>query len=117
MSGHYVFGDFSGPNLFTATGRLMYLDLGTSIISEFAMTASLEDYITGFGQDVDNELYLITNNTFSPLDITGKLLKIEALGGTSTPPDGTGEMAMCPPSEDLCIAVKSANAKIVSFCL
>ena len=115
--GRYVFGDFSGPNFATATGRLLSMNLIDGSITEFALSSAINGYITGFGQDADNELYVVVNNQFNPGGQNGRLLKLIEMGDASTPPDATGESPQCPPSEDLCFSIRTTEGPIASICL
>jgi len=98
--GHYIFGDFSGPNFITSTGRLFYLNLNTNVISEFNIPDALAGYITGFGQDSNNELYIVTNDQFNPSGVEGKLWKLFST-----------------PSEELCVPIKTASGAVTVICL
>ncbi|MFT5275445.1 MAG: glucose/arabinose dehydrogenase [Saprospiraceae bacterium] len=114
--GSYVFGDFSGPNFGTDTGRMFYLD-GSNDINEFMMTTPLAGYITGFGQDADNELYVVTNDQFNIQGVDGKLWRLVDPSTSPVFPAADGETAICPPSEDLCFPVSAENGSVVMVCL
>jgi glucose/arabinose dehydrogenase len=116
-SGYYVFGEFSGPDFLTATGRLLRLDEDTGEIEEFPLMNAIQGYVNGFGQDADNELYVLINNTYNPGGVEGKLLKLVEAGDAVTFPSAEGESAMCPPGETLCIPIKTTNDKIATICL
>jgi hypothetical protein len=74
--------------------------------------------VTGFGQDAEGALYIVTNASFeNSLDIQGTLPKIIPLGATFSAPDSTNESAMCAPSEDLCFPVKLKNGSVSLICL
>ena len=117
LGGQYVFADFART---LSSKSLMTINLNNDLIQIDEFATDVTGFVTGFGQDVEGELYIVTKGGFgntNPADRFGTLQKIIPMGGVYTPPDGTGEMAMCPPSEDLCIAVKAANQKVVNFCL
>jgi glucose/arabinose dehydrogenase len=117
LTGRYVFADFFRPS---SDRDLLSLDptdsLATQSIKEFNQTVS--GNVTGFGQDADGELYIVTNASFgNPLDIQGTLQKIIPLGATFSAPDSTNESAMCAPSEDICFPVKLKNGSVSLICL
>ncbi|NND82577.1 MAG: hypothetical protein HKN50_09130, partial [Gammaproteobacteria bacterium] len=76
LQGRYVFAEFNK--------RLFYLDEAAEIL-EF-LGSGTGDFVTGFGEDVDNEIYVVTNETFNPQGVAGKLLKIMASGADYVPP-------------------------------
>ena len=108
LQGRYVFADYFR--------RLFYLD-DTNTILNFSLGSQIDDFITGFGQDADRELYILTNETFDPEDVTGKLLKLTSFGASSPAPSGEGESAQCPPAEDLCVPIKTSNGSLAVVCL
>lgn len=109
LQGRYVFGDF--------LRRLFYLDDSQNIL-EF-LGSGVSAFVAGFGQDADNELYVVTREDSRPSGFEGKLQKIMLSGGAFSAPDSTGESAQCPPSEDqdLCLPIKTQNDKIAVICL
>lgn len=111
-SGSYVFGEFASPD-----GKLRKLDIVTGDIKEFPLMNSIGGFVTGFGQDADNELYVTINNSFGPGGTAGKLLKLVEAGDVSSPPVAMGESAMCPPDESICVPIKTTNNKIATICL
>ena len=111
LVGKYVFGDFSGPDFSSASGRMLYLDLLTKQIKEFSICPSVPGYITGFGQDANNELYVLTNNKFNPSGVEGKLLKLV----NSTVEDG--QPSQCGEPDPLCVPVKTRNGSISLVCI
>lgn len=111
LVGKYVFGDFSGPNFGSAAGRLFYLDLQSREIKEFSICPSVPGYIFGFGQDANNELYVLTNDRFNPSGVNGKLLKI------MNPAEDEELPPQCRASSDLCIPIKANNGAIAVVCL
>ena len=108
LQGRFVFGEY--------LSRLFYLD-SSDDIQEFFLNGALQNRVYGFGQDADNELYVVTNNTGNPAGTEGTLEKIIPAGGNSPPPDNTGESAQCPPSDDLCIPIVTANGNVAFVCL
>lgn len=113
--GDYVFADYAGPSL--QKGRVFTMDPGTGVISEFTLTSPVPGFITGFGEDSNNELYIVTNDELSTAGVEGKLLKLVETGDTSVSPDGSGEAAQCPPSDDFCVPIKGSNGKVSLICL
>jgi hypothetical protein len=112
LNQHYIFADFFRPN---SSRDLMSLD-DNNVVAEFSVDVS--DNVTGFGQDAEGELYVVTNASFGdPLNTEGTLQKIIPLGATYQAPDGSDESASCPPSEDLCLPIKASNGKISVICL
>ena len=113
LNGRYVFADF-----FIGGGQqrnLMVLD-GNNDIEQFLVP--VVSNVTGFGQDSEGELYIVSNPSFGdPLNTQGTLQKLMQLNSAYTPPDGTGETAQCPPPEDLCITIKGSNSNVINFCL
>lgn len=118
LTGRYVFADFFRPS---SNRNLLSLDpnqtLETQTITEFA--AAVSGNITGFGQDVQQELYIVTNASFgNPLDVRGTLQKIMPLGASYSSPIATGESATCSIEEEgLCFPVKAANGNFAMVCL
>lgn len=111
LVGKYVFGDFSGPSFGEASGRLFYLDLQSQQINEFSICPSVPGYIYGFGQDVNNELYVLTNDRFNPSGVNGKLLKI-------VNPIKEEELpSQCQTSDEICIPIKASNGAVALICL
>jgi len=108
LQGRYVFADYFR--------RLFYLDDNNTILN-FSLGSQTNDLIAGFGQDADRELYILTNETFAPVDVTGKLLKITSFGASSPAPSGEGESAQCPPSEDMCLPIRASNGNLAVVCL
>lgn len=121
----YVFGEYSGPSIVTATGRLFSLDLQSNlqpkVIEEFIFNNPIEGYITGFGQDANNELYVVTNNQLGTSGVGGKLLKLVELGDVVLSPAAPEESALCPGSnegnDEMCVPIKAANGSITVICL
>ncbi|MFT6711231.1 MAG: glucose/arabinose dehydrogenase [Arenicella sp.] len=112
LNQHYVFADFARTG---SSRNLMSLD-GNNVVAEFS--ADVSDNVTGFGQDAEGELYIVTNPSFGdPLNTQGTLQKIIPLGASYQAPDAADESAICPPSEDLCLPIKTSNGKISIICL
>ena len=116
-NGDYIFGDFSGPSIQTATGRIFSLDVTNGDIEEFGLANNINGYITAFGQDADNELYVLVNDQFTPSGQQGRLMKLVETGNTVSPPVSIGESAQCPPSEGLCFPIKAVSGNISLICL
>lgn len=108
LQGQYVFADYFR--------RLFYLDDNDSVVN-FSLGSQTDDLIAGFGQDVNRELYILTNETFAPDQVTGKLLKLIPFGASSPAPSSEGESPICPPNEDLCTPIKTANGNLALVCL
>lgn len=108
LAGRYVFADWNK--------RLFYLDANNNVL-EFNDPVLTEN-ITGFGEDANNELYVVTNNTGNPGGTDGTLYKISALGDNNNSfPDSDEESAQCPPSDELCVPIKATNGNIALICL
>ncbi|MDG1905943.1 MAG: PQQ-dependent sugar dehydrogenase [Arenicella sp.] len=116
-NGDYIFGDFSGPSIQTATGRIFSLDVTNGDIEEFGLANNINGYITAFGQDADNELYVLVNDQFNPSGQQGRLMKLVETGNTVSPPVSIGESAQCPPSEGLCFPINAVSGNISLICL
>ena len=111
LSGRYVFADYFN--------KLYYLDENNGV-SRFMVGSDTSDFVAGFAQDADNELYIVTNETSAPVDVTGRLLKLTALGVDSPPPSNEGESAQCPlppPDDSFCVPIKASNGNLTIACL
>jgi glucose/arabinose dehydrogenase len=120
LASHYVFGDFSGSNPSTATGRLFHQNRGNSQLREFILAMPLVGYVTGFGQDVENELYVVINDQPNPGGQEGKLLRLANTSTSASYPSAAGESAMCPPvvqGEELCFPVPTNKGTTAIICL
>lgn len=75
LQGHYVFGDFR--EAFGQPGRLFYLD-DDGEIREFQLEGEglAGRALLGFGQDATGELYVLANETGTPFEDTGVVLRI-----------------------------------------
>lgn len=116
-AGHYVFGDFSGPNFSTPSGRLFYLNLDTNVVNEFDLSVALTGYVTGFGQDSNNELYVVTNDQFNPSGVEGKLLRLANPASAPSFPGGEGESAQCPAEDEMCVPIRTTSGAVSIICL
>ncbi|MEX2670514.1 MAG: PQQ-dependent sugar dehydrogenase [Phycisphaeraceae bacterium] len=82
LQGLYVFGDWQRQNIpgrDDTSGRLFVTDLANGEI--FALPVGdgdshIGDLITGFAQDHEGELYVLTNNTAGPQGENGRIWKI-----------------------------------------
>jgi len=78
LTGLYVFGDLSTPDFITG-GRLFYCDLSNGEIFEFRIGSDDEPlgaFLKGFGQDADNEVYVLTDTNLGPSGTGGEVRKI-----------------------------------------
>lgn len=101
--GQYLFADLNGT--------LFELNTGTGELKTISVSNGNPGFITGFGQDGDNELYLVTGGE------GGRLLKLVETGDTPSSPSAEGEQAQCPASEELCVPIVSSNGNIAQVCL
>lgn len=69
----YVFGDFS-TSLNNEHGRVFYLDENGQIFE--ALDGHLGVAVLGFGQDASGEVYVMVNETGTPFQNTGMVLKV-----------------------------------------
>ena len=96
----YVFGDWS-RSFNTPDGRIFYLN-SENEIREFDYITRPNIFITGFGQDNQNELYVVGGQSSRVTDEpSGSLIKLVPIGG----------------EEPLCFPVKAQNNNIVTICL
>ncbi len=80
LHGKYVFGDFS-RTFVPGDGRLFWLNTqGVSTdIFEFRLNETNDDlnlYLSGFGEDDDGELYVLTSVNLGPTDNTGEVWQL-----------------------------------------
>lgn len=108
LQGRYVFADY--------LRQLFYLDDGNTV-SRFNAGSQTDDFVTGFGQDADNELYILTSPSTSPDNEAGKLLKLTSLGDDSPAPSSDGESSQCPAEETVCLPIKAENGNVTVICL
>jgi glucose/arabinose dehydrogenase len=91
LVGKYVFGDFSN-GFGSPAGRLFYGDLDTGEMFEFKLGLAdlpLGQFVKGFGQDADGELYVLVSTALGPGGVTGQVLRI-----VRVPEPGTGMLAI-----------------------
>lgn len=117
LTGRYVFADFFRPS---TDKNLLALDPRATSenqrIKEF--NVSVEGNITGFGQDSEGELYIVTNaSSGNPLNEQGTLQKLLPLGASYSSPIANDESAVCPASDDLCVPIRAENGNIAMVCL
>ena len=75
LRGRYVFGDFLHPA--SGSGRLFYLQQNQEIQEfQLAWQDTLGLRLLGFGQDAQGELYVLANQTGTPFEDTGVVLRI-----------------------------------------
>jgi glucose/arabinose dehydrogenase len=77
LAGKYVFGDFS-QGFQAPAGRLFYGDLATGEINELIIGLDdrvLGQFVKGFGQDADGELYVMVGTILGPTGTSGQVLK------------------------------------------
>jgi len=97
-----VFGDYS-RTFFQPEGRLFYLTESDEI-REFQYANNDAFYVTGFGEDSQGELYMLTNPSFVVnLETGGTLRKI-------VPGDALAE-------DEACYVIPTDDGKVVNFCL
>ena len=78
LSGQYVFGDLLDPEVGTI-GRLFFTDLAVGDIFEFRIGDQDEElgaFLKGFGQDAENEVYVLTDTNIGPSGTGGEIKKI-----------------------------------------
>jgi len=123
LIGHYVFADFSRGFANGDGGRLFTYDLNASSpsIQEFSnANAGLPNVrYTGFGEDVNNELYVVANetNTFDPSQVMGNLYRLVESGETPSFPVNNGESAICEDQGQVCFPIVGSNGAISVVCL
>jgi len=116
LTGDYLFADYgagAGPS-----GRLFYLDNRVGPVLSLNVSAPRSEYFTGFGQDSENELYVLGSQSVNPVSIEGTLYKIQGLGATYSAPDAGDESSICPEVEDdsLCLPIRSGS-RVAVICL
>lgn len=78
LRGHYVFGDWS-MSFGQPQGKLFVAEPPNGDADEmwsFVHDAQLEQFILGFGEDADGELYLLTTENVGPTGTTGQIFKL-----------------------------------------
>jgi len=99
LSNRYVFGEFADFNQRPTQGRLFYLN-DNEEIREFDYLTRPGMFITGFGQDTKNELYIV--GTQGRGDLSGSLQKLVIPGQSQN---------------ELCFPIKTENDEVVTICL
>ena len=78
LDGKYVFGDFSNSSFAgPPNGRIFYLDMATGVINEF-LDQPLNIWVKGFGEDANQELYVLGSTALGPTGTTGVVLELVA---------------------------------------
>ena len=116
LNSRYVFADYA-QNFAGPSGRLFSLNQGTGLIEEIATPAADAQFYSGFGQDSENELYVLGTQSFDPLTTSGTLFKLMPVGAAYTSPDAMGESAQCPISDELCVPIKVNDGGVAVVCL
>ncbi|MBN1816548.1 MAG: PQQ-dependent sugar dehydrogenase [Sedimentisphaerales bacterium] len=78
LNGIYVFGDFSTA-FSVPLGRLFWSDLSNGQIQEFVLGGNDRAFglfLKGFGQDADEELYVLASSNLGPYGTGGVVLKV-----------------------------------------
>ncbi len=77
LRGQYVFGDWRIRDQ-TGRGRLFHADLDTGEIRELFRAGGepIGEFITGFGEDGDGEIYMLSTDEPGPKGRTGKVYRI-----------------------------------------
>jgi len=73
LAGRYVFGDYGGTN--GSNGRLFYLNASNDI-RELDRADSFTDFVLGWGQDANGEIYLLANATGIPFGSSGIVYRV-----------------------------------------
>jgi glucose/arabinose dehydrogenase/plastocyanin len=79
LAGKYVTGDWG--NFSVPSGRLFYLDTG-NVFKEFILgrdDRALREWIRGFGEGPDGELYVCVGKSLGPVGNSGRVLKLVPL--------------------------------------
>jgi glucose/arabinose dehydrogenase len=77
LTGIYIFGDLAPEG--ATSGRLFYSDLGKGSIFEFQIgpdDVPLGAFLKAFGQDVNNEVYILDDTNIGPMGTSGEVRKI-----------------------------------------
>jgi hypothetical protein len=80
LQGRYIFGDFSGSQD-SPDGRLYVASPSSGnewIMDELLIDRrrKLGEYLMAFGQDADNELYVLSSDTQGPEGTSGRVYRI-----------------------------------------
>ncbi len=102
ITGTYIFGDY-------VSKRIFYADTIDEIIRELDIVEGVDISILGFGQDLDNEIYVLGSTDLFGSYTSGKLYKIIPFV-EPTPP-------VVSENDDLCFPIKTSNSKIAVICL
>lgn len=97
LQSKYVFADW-GRSFSVPGGRLFYLD-ENDVMHEFKYQSQPNMYITGFGKDSQNELYVVGSQSIQVNSQSGELKKL-VLG-----------------SDEFCLPIITTNGKIAVICL
>ncbi len=98
LSGTYVFADW-GRSFARADGRLLFINQDDQL-REFNVNPAIDIHITGFGKDLDGELYVVGNRDFRATAVgRGSLQKIVAA------------------DSEMCVPIKAKNERIALICL
>jgi len=123
LIGNYVFADFSRGFANNDGGRLFTFNpsVPAAAIQEFANANTVLPNVryTGFGEDVNNELYVVANetNTFNPSQVAGRLYRLTGSGVAPSFPVNSEESAVCEDSAELCFPILGANGAASVICL
>lgn len=77
LTGQFIFGDLAPEE--STSGRLFYSDLGNGNIFEFQIgddDVPLGAFLKGFGQDANNEVYVLDDTNIGPSGTGGEVRKI-----------------------------------------
>ena len=97
LNNRYVFGEFANFNQSPTDGRLFYLNENQEI-REFDYLTRPGMFITGFGEDTQNELYIVGYQSRG--DTSGSLQKL-----------------VVPGQEELCFPIRAKNGQFTIVCL
>lgn len=78
LYGKYIFGDWS-TDFTVADGRIYYLsqdNSGNWLRSEFRLLEQFNRFILGFGEDENDELYILSKTNLGPTGTTGDVRKL-----------------------------------------
>jgi len=91
LVGRYIFGDYSGSN--NRGGRLFYLNANNAIRE--LSTDNFSDFILGWGQDANGEIYLLANATGIPFGSSGTVYRLApALSNSGNDSGGGGQIPL-----------------------
>ena len=98
LAGRYVFADW-GSSFSIPGGRLFYIDDLDQMV-EFDMATAPDIYITGFGRDSDDELYVVGSKSITVNSQTGELRRI-----------------VLARDDSMCFPILASNGNIATVCL